>query len=544
MPDSTTITAAHHSQGNNAQRDNWRPLRFLNLYRFTIASLFSVLSLSDNTLDVLGSTNLPLFQQTSIVLLALSIIFSFTLARRRFAFHVQLNTHMLVDIVTLTLLMHASGGITSGLGVLLVVSIGSGSLMVSRRIAVLYASIATIALLGEQAYSILQGNNKAFFTHSGILGATLFATALLANALARRLLESEQLVAKHSLDLANLEQLNEYIIQHMQTGIVVIDADNHIRLMNESAWLMLNMPSAFTGKPVKSASTALAEQLHAWQKDDNYVTRPFRSSTTSPTIMPKFAKLGSAGKSGTLVFLEDMSATAQQAQQMKLASLGRLTASIAHEIRNPLGAISHAGQLLSESSDMDSGDRRLTQIILDHAMRMNTIIENVMQLSRRDRAEPVLFELSSWLADFRDEFIRNENIAEELLAITSSGHDIMVRMDPSQLHQVVWNLCRNGLRHSQDYPGVPRVELQVHQAEEMNAPYLDIIDHGTGIDADKAEQIFEPFYTTEAKGTGLGLYIARELCEGNQARLDYIPMAEGGSCFRITFADPRRRQGN
>lgn len=530
-------------------RDSWRPLRFFNLYRMTLAGLFTVLSITGSKLPVLASSNPQLFQQTSIALLAASIFFSFGIRHRWLSFDTQLNTHMLVDIVAITLLMQASGGITSGLGVLLVVSIGSGSLMTSRRIAVLYASIASISLLGEQAYTSLYNSGDVYYTHSGILGATLFATALLANALARRVVESEALVAKHSVDLANLEQLNEYIIQHMQTGIIVVDAHNHIRLMNESAWLMLDMPAAFTDKPVKHASGALAEQLLYWQKDPGYITRPFRSSNTSPTIMPKYARLGNDGASGILVFLEDMSATAQQAQQMKLASLGRLTASIAHEIRNPLGAISHAGQLLNESKEMDSGDRRLTQIILDHAGRMNTIIENVMQLSRRDRAEPVLFDLHHWLEDFREEFIRNENIPDDVLAITRADvgmatADTHVRMDPSQLNQVVWNLCRNGLRHSADYPGVPKVELLTSRQDETNSPYLDIIDHGPGIDNDKAEHIFEPFYTTEAKGTGLGLYIARELCEGNQARLDYIAIPQGGSCFRITFADPRRRQGN
>ena len=533
----------NHNQAQQ-QEDNWRPLRFLNLYRLTLAGLLTVLSVTESKLHVLGSSHPDLFTYTCISWLLASIAFSFALRHRWLPSQMQLNIHMLTDIITITMLMHASSGITSGLGVLLVVSIGSGSLMASRRIAVLYASIATIMLLGEQGYSSLYETGKAYYTHSGILGATLFATSLLANALARRVVESEALVAKHSIDLANLEQLNEYIIQHMQTGILVIDAGNKVRLMNESAWLMLNMPEAFTGKPVTRASADLAGQLESWQENNAYVTHPFRSSPTSPTILPKFAQLGSKGDSGVLVFLEDMSATAQQAQQMKLASLGRLTASIAHEIRNPLGAISHAGQLLSESPKLDTGDRRLTQIMLDHAMRMNTIIENVMQLSRRDRAEPVLFDLQSWLEDFVEEFIRNENIESELLAITSHVVDLKIRMDPSQLHQVVWNLCRNGLRHSADYPGVPKVELQAGQQEETHTPYLDIIDHGSGIEPEKAEHIFEPFYTTEAKGTGLGLYIARELCEGNQARLDYIPVPEGGCCFRITFADPRRRQGN
>lgn len=233
---------------------------------------------------------------------------------------------------------------------------------------------------------------------------------------------------------------------------------------------------------------------------------------------------------------------AQRAQQMKLASLGKLTASIAHEIRNPLGAISHASQLLNESPAINTDDQRLTQIISNHAQRMNTIIENVMSLSRRNRAEPVLFELNDWLENFCEEFISSEQTDPADLMLHKTGKLLDVRMDPGQLNQVAWNLVRNGLRHSQDYAKQPKIELKAGLSADASKPYLDIIDHGPGISPEQSLHIFEPFYTTESSGVGLGLYIARELCEGNRARLDYIAIPSGGSCFRITFADPRRKQ--
>jgi two-component system sensor histidine kinase PilS (NtrC family) len=282
--------------------------------------------------------------------------------------------------------------------------------------------------------------------------------------------------------------------------------------------------------------------LQVWRDGLDTEQLTFRTSKTSPDILPKFARLGKSKKNGTLIFLEDTSAMAQRAQQMKLASLGRLTASIAHEIRNPLGAISHASQLLSESPELDPADKRLTQIIGEHTQRVNQIIENTMSLSRRDRAQPILFDIHQWLQDFIQEFMRSEQIdsADISLSLDDSPHE--VRMDPSQLHQVVWNLVCNGLRHCQDCAERPRVIMQTGFSSDTNRPYLDIIDHGPGISPEQSLHIFEPFYTTESSGTGLGLYIARELCEGNRARLDYIPVVNGGSCFRITFADPRRKQ--
>jgi two-component system sensor histidine kinase PilS (NtrC family) len=327
----------------------------------------------------------------------------------------------------------------------------------------------------------------------------------------------------------------------MQTGIMVVDVGDHIRLMNESASTMLDTPATHSGRALQEVSADLHARLQKWRNNNAWSADKFRSSATSPFIQPRFARLGETPDSAVLIFLEDMSATAQQAQQLKLASLGQLTASIAHEIRNPLGAISHASQLLHESPDLLQADRRLTQIVLDHSLRMNTIIENVMQLSRRDRAEPVLFDLPSWLEEFRHEYLRSEQVDANELVMHHAGSDIPVRMDPSQLHQVVTNLVNNALRHSAAYPGSPKVELRAGQSSDTHAPYLEIIDHGPGISEAQRDHIFEPFYTTESRGTGLGLYISRELCEGNQARLDYIPVAEGG-CFRITFADPRRKQ--
>jgi two-component system sensor histidine kinase PilS (NtrC family) len=309
--------------------------------------------------------------------------------------------------------------------------------------------------------------------------------------------------------------------------------------MNESAWYMLGLPSlgGSANKMLDAVSTELAQQFDEWQNHELSETRVFSPGGINKDLLPSFTNLGSGRQAGTLIFLEDTARMAQQAQQMKLASLGRLTASIAHEIRNPLGAISHAEQLLAEAVTDNPADRRLLEIIHTNSSRVNDIIENVLQLSRRDRSIPDDILLKDWLEKFVDEFTHNQNLRPGDIGIHIDPEDIIVYFDATQLHQILWNLCNNAVRHSQGYNRQPLIHLQGGWPSDMHRPFLDVIDHGPGIPPEQTENIFEPFYTTEAKGSGLGLYIARELAECNQARLSYIAIPTGGSCFRLEFSD-------
>ncbi len=521
----------------------WKPLRYLNLYRLVIAACLVVIGFWDKLTAPLGTHYPMLYFTTSVGYIIFSVVSMFFMDWRRPPFTVQVYTHLLVDIAAITVLIHASGGLKSGLGVLLVVAIAGGSLLMAGRIAILFAAIATLSVLGEQVYSeISDPDATTNFTHAGLLGAAFFATATLAYILARRVRESEALAAQRGIDLANLEQLTGYIVERMQTGIVVVDNTTRVRLVNDSARHLLSLGSDNEKTDALRLPPVLLDQLKEWHDVSNYEPSSLRPTNTSPDIMPRFARLGVNKDSGTLIFLEDMTAMAQHAQQLKLASLGRLTASIAHEIRNPLSAISHAGQLLAESPHSDSSDQRLTEIIRDHSRRVNTIVENVLQLSRRKRAQPQEIGLQSWLANFVSEFCRTQGMDETRISVNIEPSEVTVRIDPEQLHQILWNLCHNGLRYTQPAAGAAALELRGGVASDAQTPFLDIIDSGPGIDDQVAEHIFEPFFTTAQKGTGLGLYIARELCEANQARLSYLRAPTGGSCFRISFADPRRKQ--
>ncbi len=515
----------------------WKPLRYFSIYRMALSGLLVALYYWGIAPLPVGDSDAELFRNAAVGYLIFSILATSAGHLRVPAFDAQVVLQVFADIVAITLLMHAGGGVTSGFGMLLLVAIAGASVLTRGRIAILFAAMASIAVLAQQIFVWLTSPYSATnYTHAGILGASLFATAYIAHISARRIRMSEALAARREVDLANLSQLNEHIISRMQSGILVVDAHNRVRLVNESARHMLGLESYDEGARVENVLPKLAGLLQTWRGDRTRPSHLFQHEGTQMRLICSFAGIGDNAADGILVFIEDASALTQQAQQLKLASLGRMAASIAHEIRNPLGAISHAGQLLSESSGLVEGDRRLTEMIRENSIRMNAIIENVLRISRGKPAKPQLLSLKPWLEEFAETFVSASSIAAGNFIVSVEPENIKVRVDPSQLHQVVWNLCENGLNHSN---GAPRIELSARVSESTERPYLDVRDNGDGIPGDEVEQIFEPFFTTREDGSGLGLFIARELCEGNQAALNFVPDGEG-ACFRISFSDPRR----
>lgn len=521
----------------------WKPLGFLNLYRLALSSLLVLLYLGEHLPAPLGARDPELFFRTSLIYLALAIAAALAVQSRRPGFALQVSTGVAVDVALITVLMHASGGVTSGLGMLLIASIAGASMITAGRTALFYAALGSLALLAEQVYGSLIGVSiKGTSYQAGMLGFTFFVTAGLAYVLARRVRESEALARQRGLDLANMAQLTEYVIQRMQTGILVVDDDGQVRLINESAVAMLGLPGApGPGARLAELSATLDAQLAASRRDPALSAPPFQPAAGLSQVQARFAPIGRAERdSGTLIFLEDTAAMAQYAQQLKLASLGRLTASIAHEVRNPLGAISHAGALLAESPALPESDRRLTRIIDEQARRVNGIIETILGLSRRDATRPERFALAPWLEDFLEDFSRTRSVPAAVFS-RALQPGIELHMDPGHLRQILTNLVENALRHGAGNAATPTVELRSGLTAEFRRPYLEVTDRGPGIPAQSAQYIFEPFYTTRPAGTGLGLYIARELAECNQAQIGHLPAPGGGTTFRITFPDPRKK---
>lgn len=429
----------------------WGPLNFLNLYRLLISGLFVTFYFTGNPFPQLASHNANLFYGASGSYLIAALIFSMMIRLRTPDFNIQIHTQILSDIIFTTLIMHASGGVQSGLGTLIIISIAGGSIVIRGRHSLLFASVASLAVLYEEYYNKLEGVYlEGSSLQAGILGVTFFTTAIITHYVAKHIRESEALALERGVDLANMSQLTEYIIQRMQTGILVIDKFNRLRLINESAWHMLSMPSIVNNPYLSAVSEKLNESYTNWQSDNEITTPPIHVSPEYPSLLPRFAHLNQEKEPAALIFLEDASAMSREAQQLQLAALGRLTASIAHEIRNPLGAISHAGQLLAESPNMDKADLRLTQIISDHSKRVNIIIENVMQLGRGNQSYPQLVKLSSYLESFLKDFITANESQRSDFNIEIQQDNIQVHFDPSHLQQILTNLCVNGIRHTPD----------------------------------------------------------------------------------------------
>jgi len=525
----------------------WRVLRLVNIYRILVSVFLLAMFLVADDPRLIGAVRPDLFFATALVFFVFGAVNDFAVTQRWPSLMTQSVAQVLCDVVAVTLLAHASGGLESGLGNLLIVSVAAVSLIWARPRAVLFGAMGAIGVLSEQYYSVLQGTATiADSTPAGVLGGLLLFVSYAAHPLTRRIQESEALARQRGIDLANLSQLNEYIIQNLRESIVVVDGMDRIRLMNEAAAKYLGTDRKLRGAPLAEVSPKLMESVSAWRSGsgyDNQAPVPLLSADGTILINPYFAPIGTDEQGALLIFLEDASALAEKVQQSKLASLGRLSASIAHEIRNPVGAMSHAGQLLAESPSLGEDERKLTGIIESHARRVSSIIDNVLQLSRRDSTRAERLDLAEWISHFVAEFTATRQLSEDALAPLATSATIEVRMDPSHLHQVVWNLCENALQYADPSTCHSPIELVSGRRLANDRPFLEIRDRGPGIPAEIRDRVFEPFFrgTGESKsGTGLGLFICRELCECNRAALLYEPRQGGGSIFRIIFADPLR----
>lgn len=517
----------------------WRPLKVYLVYRLILASaLLGIYFLDLKRLP--GVFDFELYLGTALAYWALSLISLLMIRFPDRAFNLKIFLVIGIDILTISILEHASGPSSNNMAILLLVAVAAGGILAEGKLATLFAALATLAILYKSIYAM-------FFTglykgqdlvQTGLMGVAFFLTSFFAQQLSSRLRESEALAEARANELASMEELNHHIIQRMRTGIVVIDSRDRVLLINEACWKMFGMPDMDAQTKLINISPELADRLVQWRKNALMTNKPFKASLSGPEVHTNFTSIETGEKSDVLIFVDDNTRMAQQAQQLKLASLGGLTASIAHEIRNPLGAISHAAQLLLESPDLNKGDLRLAEIIQQHCQRMNKVIENVLQLSRRKPAEPDLLNIVDWLEQFVEEFRATQSTPTRI-NLQCERDDLTFRIDPNQIHQVLSNLMINGLRYSEKQTGERDITLAVGLSMQTEQPYIDIIDKGPGIGEEHIEKIFEPFYTTDKTGTGLGLYIARELCEANRARLDYVPMSNG-ACFRITFSHPGR----
>lgn len=508
---------------SSAWEPNWRSFQYFNLYRLIVAALVLAGMLFSpawkDFYHLAWPTLLPWVGGAYLAALVAGLILS---VRWRRHFDLQLSLQVGADILAVNLVMYAAGGIASGLGILLLVSLAAASLVGRGRLVLFYAAVATLAVLGMQIQgAVSRGFEMGSIVQAGFLSAAFFATAVLARLLGQRLMANEELARRRGIELENQSRISQRVIERVLDGVLVVDRSGTVRRSNPVAVAMLGDAAADQARLADHAP-ALAAAFAAWVAGRGEREIDI-AGADGGDLRARFEATDSSDGE-VLVFLEDVGRIQDQAQQLKLAALGRLTASIAHEIRNPLSAIGHAGDLLREERRGEMQDR-LLKILNDNVGRLDRIVQDILELGRRDRAQPEALPLAACLGDFVAEISHGEGLDPAIIAVEVGGAATLC-FDRSHFHQVLWNLVGNALRHSRKQAG--SVSLRVYAGSEAGQVELHVIDDGPGVPEDIRGQVFEPFFTTRAAGTGLGLFIARELCEANGARLELGPDAGCG----------------
>ena len=525
-------------------------------YRF-IVSLFFMLMVYI-TVGTDGSPSLPSFLQQTVlsfyVLLSLILLGLFYTVgkhiRRQLAFGLAL------DVIILSLLLYTAGAPDLQLTMLYMVVVAASFMLLHGSQALIITLLAIIFVIYQQFfYAIANSMSLANLGNALLMSASFLAVGGLSWSISQRLVQLEKVAVRHAKEVERLNSINQEVISQMVNGVIVID-DKQVVLANLAAYQLLSIPSRHDNKskPVAAFEQQLGQQhlqlFNACLSVAAGLTRTFIYE------LPAVANSSIIGKlrvdiiplkdDSKLIILEDLRREQASAQQLKLASLGQLTASIAHEIRNPLAAISQASQLLIEDvieSEMDNdnalnpfannninsqmtGNHELYKMIFSQTKRVNRIIEDVLKLSRQQTANQQTIILADWMPVFLDNYFKGHDVFLHVLTQPTISFDI------HQLEQVLINLINNGLRYSSYAHPHAFVEIEIYCAD--NDVIIDVLDGGTGVNADDLSALFNPFFTTEQSGTGLGLYLSQAFCEANQARLLYVPEHQK-TCFRLIF---------
>ncbi len=536
----------------------WRSLQTLNMSRVLVA-LALLLSLSFKSF-----TDYWVFEPTFLRIIAaiyLLASFGFVLLKWKWQqrFLLQLVTQVALDVVVISMLYAGAGGSKSGLVILYLFPLAGLGILAPMLLALSFVSAVSLFLLLVNTYQVLQNEDSNIISQAGLYGAAYFAVVYVLNRLAKNLIGQEELANQRGFELALQQAINRTVIADMDDGILVIDQDGYLFESNPAAERMLGIATARYSADQKrrlSQITSLepiAQALDKWadgQRPDtttwlrnegaSFVTiRHFvETRATPPNISSAeapheaathlklrfvridegdFDHLGLRLTPCTIIFMQNVSELENQAQQLKLASMGRLTASIAHEVRNPLSSISYAASLLGEDVHNEVQARRLLKIVEDNVARLNQLIEDILKLSRKAQMNLAPILLMDEVRSIVQEFVETRGIAENMIHLSDSGHFHVV-FDPGHLHEVVTNLLSNAVRYASGKPGCIRLIIKISSGSRRE---LHIQDDGPGISSIVRSHLFEPFYTTSSKGTGLGLYMARELCLNNHAVLDY-----------------------
>ncbi len=519
-----------------------RVINYLNVYRMVITVLLGV-GFFGGFIGTTSANQHPAFAGavlTGYLLFAAFHLFSAMRPRRDVYRLAQYS--MMTDILFLTLLLFSFGGLENGMGVLLIFAGALAAVLLPMRLALFLASVATISMISESVWREYPAEGVQAVLRAGLYGVTAMLAALVAHQVAFWARDFRLIAERSRQTVSELEQVNALIIRRMRTGVIVVDADCNIRLMNESAWFQMGSPP-MRHKPLSEFSPRLEKALRRWREMATLVNQQVVLEPSQAQVSPSFVSLPIGDETGTLIFLADENLITRRAMQISVTTLGKLSSSIAHEIRNPLAAATHAAQLLEESPSIKLSDMRLVSIIQKQCKRMNGIVENILQLSRREQSKPESLELNDFLSELVGEFLSTQKSKNVDFKTHLAPGKAFVMYDRSQLSQCLWKLLDNSIDHATGTK-VTRLRLSMRKDEQAGYCVITLEDNGPGIDKAQIKHIFEPFYSTRKDGSGLGLYIARQLCEANQSELTVDSEPGQGARFHIRVALARGESAN
>lgn len=501
-------------------------------YRISLSFFLILLFLLTVSNPVVGSSAPFLYLQAIAGYCFACLLAYVTLRHWRQRQEHQIFVMLIVDVLALSLMLHANGGPSLQMSMLYLVVVAAANILLPSGQALVVVLFAVITVVWQQFFfALFDSANVRNISGAVLLAVSFLGVSLLTRQVVQRLRLVERIAATQAQHVRQLQALNQRIVERMQSGVLVIDARQQVLLVNQAAQQLLHQPRLRAGQPLANLCPLLAEKMRQVEYGiADYFTLAQDPQGQRQALGVQFSQLKTSEvQTVTLLMIEGLERVNQQAQQLKLASLGRLTASIAHEIRNPLAAISQAGELL-QSNLHDPSDLELVQMIRKQSKRMNRIIEDVLQLSRRERAHPQLIALNLWLPETLKQLFPQQHAQFDWRL----QPELWVQFDPAQLEQVLVNLIQNALHHGGKRQDRPSVRL-VASADESGRISLDVIDQGEGVSELAQQTLFEPFFTTETNGTGLGLYLSRVICDANGANLFHVPQASG-ACFRLVFA--------
>ena len=460
-----------------------------------------------------------------------------------------------VDLLVFTALHLFDPGANLNFGALLVLPVLMSGVMTTRLAAVgTAAAVALVLLSGVWRTAPSLADGGVLFTQAGLAGIGVFMIALLASEFSGRLVR-EEMAARGSLEIARQQaQLNRLVIEEMSDGVLVVDRRARVRAANPAARTLLAADGMADPAPfplhsndawstLQSAVERAFEQ-GSWPESAREVRLMFASGQSRTLqVRARFTRRrpldadGAPPEEFCVVFLEDLRNVQSRSRQEKLAAMGRVSAGIAHEIRNPLAAIAQANALLLEDA-LSNEQHYLARMVSDNVDRLKRIVDDVMEAAPGAATETRVLDARATVQMVCADWARTVQLSLGIgsrLRLELPNEPLAVTFDPDHLRRVLVNLLDNAGRHASDAPGAIEVRLF---ATDARGAVLAVASDGAAIGADVERHLFEPFFSTRSRGTGLGLYICRELCVRHGASIEFRPLSgdqRHRNEFRVTM---------